>query len=75
MHTKRESYYHSLFLLATRISEYEVEGEVHTDKGRIDVVIKGKESVVVVEIKYAKDKGIDIESKREEGMRPIRKWN
>jgi hypothetical protein len=38
--TEKESYYHSLFLLAARMSGYEVEGEVHTDKGRIDAVLK-----------------------------------
>jgi hypothetical protein len=56
LHTKRESYYYSLFLLTMRLIGYEVEGEVHTNRGRIDVVIKDKERVVVVEIKYAKDK-------------------
>ncbi|MDR3125190.1 MAG: ATP-binding protein [Endomicrobium sp.] len=72
LHTKRESYYHSLFLLAAKMSGYEVEGEVHTDKGRIDVVIKGKESVVVVEIKYAKGKGAVVEKKIKEAMKQIR---
>ncbi|MDR0617569.1 MAG: PD-(D/E)XK nuclease domain-containing protein [Endomicrobium sp.] len=67
-----EKYYHSLFLLATRMSGYEVEIEAHTDKGRIDVVIKGKERVVVVEIKYAKGKEAEVESKIEEAMRQIR---
>jgi Holliday junction resolvase-like predicted endonuclease len=37
---------------------YEVEGEVHTDKGRIDVVLKKEKRIVVVEIKYGKDKHI-----------------
>ncbi|MDR0617287.1 MAG: PD-(D/E)XK nuclease domain-containing protein [Endomicrobium sp.] len=54
------------------MSGYEVEGEVHTDKGRIDVVIKGKGRVVVVEIKYAKGKEAEVESKIEEAMRQIR---
>ena len=54
--TERESYYHSLFLLAARMSGFEVEGEVHTDNGRIDVVLKKDNSVIVVEIKYNKQK-------------------
>ena len=54
------------------MSGYDVEGEVHTDKGRIDVVIKGKGRVVVVEIKYAKGKEAEVESKIEEAMRQIR---
>jgi DNA-binding Lrp family transcriptional regulator len=72
LHTKKESYYHSLFLIATRMIGYEVEGEVHTDKGRIDVVIKEKERVVVVEIKCAKEKGSKLESKLKEAMKQIR---
>jgi Holliday junction resolvase-like predicted endonuclease len=54
--TGRESYYHALFLLTARLSGFEVEGEVHTDKGRIDVVLRKDNSVIVVEIKYAKEK-------------------
>ena len=53
--TEKESYYHSLFLLAARMSGYEVEGEVHTDKGRIDAVLKKDTRVIVVEIKYGQD--------------------
>jgi Holliday junction resolvase-like predicted endonuclease len=59
LHTKRESYYHSLFLVTMRLIEYEVEGEVHTNKGRIDVVLRKEEKVIVVEIKYGKDKHIN----------------
>jgi hypothetical protein len=57
--TKKESYYHSLFLLAARMSGYETEGEVHTDKGRIDAVLKKDNSIIIVEIKYSKEKTID----------------
>jgi hypothetical protein len=57
--TEKESYYHSLFLLAARMSGYEVEGEVHTDKGRIDVVLKKGNDVIVVEIKYGKKSKIE----------------
>jgi Holliday junction resolvase-like predicted endonuclease len=72
LHMSKERYYHSKFLLAMRFVGYEVEGEVHTDKGRIDVVIKDKERVVVVEIKYAKGKGTEIERKIEEAMGQIK---
>jgi Holliday junction resolvase-like predicted endonuclease len=43
-------------LLSGRLSGYEVAGGVHTDKGRIDVVLKKENSVIVVEIKYSKEK-------------------
>jgi Holliday junction resolvase-like predicted endonuclease len=42
-------------VFAVRLSGFEVESEVHTNKGRIDVVLKKDNSVVVVEIKYSKD--------------------
>jgi hypothetical protein len=57
--TEQESYYHSLFLLTARMSGYEVEGEVHTDKGRIDTVLKKEKEVIVVEIKYSKEKSTE----------------
>ena len=57
--TEKESYYHSLFLLAARMSGYEVDGEVHTDKGRIDAVLKKDKSVIVVEIKYGQGEPAD----------------
>ncbi|MDR2399137.1 MAG: PD-(D/E)XK nuclease domain-containing protein, partial [Endomicrobium sp.] len=59
LETKRESYYHSLFLLAGKLSGYEVESEVHTDKGRIDVVLKKGREVIVVEIKHGKEGKIE----------------
>jgi Holliday junction resolvase-like predicted endonuclease len=49
---------------------YEVEGEVNTDKGRIDVVLKKGKEVVVVEIKYGK--GNKIEELLKEGMEQIK---
>jgi ribosomal protein S13 len=57
--TERESYYHSLFLLAARMSGYEVDGEVHTDKGRIDAVLKKGSDVIIVEIKYGKESKVE----------------
>ena len=68
---KRESYYHSLFLVAGVLSGYEVENEVHTDKGRIDVVLRKGKGVIVVEIKYGK--GSKIEGLLKEAMEQIQK--
>jgi predicted type IV restriction endonuclease len=51
---------------------YEVEGEVHTDKGRADAILRKEEKVIVVEIKYAKGKGSKIESKVKEAMKQIK---
>ncbi|MDR2437102.1 MAG: ATP-binding protein [Endomicrobium sp.] len=68
--TKKESYYHSLFLLSARMSGYEVDGEVHTDKGRIDAVLKKGKEVIVVEIKHGKE--TKIEQLLKEGMEQIK---
>ncbi|MDR0618261.1 MAG: PD-(D/E)XK nuclease domain-containing protein [Endomicrobium sp.] len=35
-----EKYYHSLFLLTMKLVGYEVEVEVHRDKGRVDAVLR-----------------------------------
>jgi methylase of polypeptide subunit release factors len=53
------------------MSGYEVESEVHTDKGRIDAVLKKGREVIVVEIKYGK--GSKIEELLKEGMDQIKK--
>jgi hypothetical protein len=70
LHIGQEKYYHSLFLLTMKFVGYEAEGEVHTDKVRIDVVLRKEEKVIVVEIKYAKEKEIEI--KIEEAMNQIK---
>jgi Holliday junction resolvase-like predicted endonuclease len=52
-----------------RLSEYKIEGEVHTDKGRIDAVLKKGREIIVVEIKYGKE--IKVEEMLEEAMGQI----
>ncbi|MDR1474274.1 MAG: ATP-binding protein, partial [Endomicrobium sp.] len=59
-----------LFLLTARLIGYEVEGEVHTDKGRIDAVLKKGREVIVVEIKHGK--GRKIEKLLKEAMAQIK---
>ncbi|MDR1474830.1 MAG: PD-(D/E)XK nuclease domain-containing protein, partial [Endomicrobium sp.] len=49
---------------------YEVEGEVNTDKGRIDVVLKKGKEVIVVEIKHGKEE--KIEKLLKEGLDQIK---
>jgi hypothetical protein len=52
LHIPREAYYHSLLLLWLKLLGFEVEGEVSTDKGRIDAVWTWKNHAVVAELKY-----------------------
>jgi hypothetical protein len=47
---------------------YEVEGEVHTDKGRADAILRKEEKVIVVE--YSRDN--KLEGKIEEAMDQIK---
>ncbi|MDR3124999.1 MAG: ATP-binding protein [Endomicrobium sp.] len=69
--TKKEGQRQTLFVIAARLSGFEVETEVHTNKGRIDVVLKKGDRVVVVEIKYSKDN--KLEGMLKEAMLQIRK--
>jgi hypothetical protein len=59
LHIGKEAYYHSLFILTCRLAGFEVDGEVHTNKGRIDAVLKKDKTVVIVEIKYSKDNKLE----------------
>jgi len=52
------------------MSGYEVEGEVHTNKGRIDAVLKKEKDVIVVETKYSKEKSTG--EMIEEGLNQIK---
>jgi Holliday junction resolvase-like predicted endonuclease len=57
-------------VFTARLSGFETESEVHTDKGRIDVVLKKDKTVVIVEIKYSKDN--KLEEKLKEALRQIK---
>ena len=53
---KREAYYHSLLLLMMNFLGFKTRGEDSTDKGRIDVVMEGKEWTAISELKYSAKK-------------------
>lgn len=56
---KNEAYYHILFLTWMKLMGFEIEGEVQTIKGRIDAVLKQKNEVVIIEIKYSENEQIE----------------
>jgi hypothetical protein len=70
LHISREAYYHSMLMMLMMVVGYEVEGEVNTDKGRIDAVLKKGREVIVVEIKHGKEE--KIEKLLKEGMEQIK---
>ena len=56
---KNEAFYHILFLSWMRAMGFDIQGEVQTNKGRIDVILRQKEQIVVIEIKYSENKEVN----------------
>jgi hypothetical protein len=52
LHIGKEAYYHSLFLLWLKLLGFEIQGEIITNLGRIDAVLKFPGHTVIAEIKY-----------------------
>ena len=68
---KCEYFYRSLFVMLLRGAGVIYFAEVHTFKGRSDVVIVFKNKVVVIEFKLAKNSS-EVEKKRKEGEEQIK---
>ena len=68
---RKESWYRSMFVMLLRGAGVIYFAEVHTFKGRSDVVIVFKNKVVVVEFKLAKNSS-EVEKKRKEGEEQIK---
>ena len=66
-----EYWYRSMFVMLLRGAGIIYFAEVHTFKGRSDVVIVFKNKVVVIEFKLAKNSS-EVEKKRKEGEEQIR---
>jgi len=56
LHQENEAYYHSLFLLCLYLLGFKVDGEISTDKGRIDGVLIYENQAFIIEIKFSKEK-------------------
>lgn len=52
LHIEQESYFHSLFQFLGTLLGLEIQSEVLTDKGRIDLVITTQSTVFVFELKF-----------------------
>jgi len=59
LHIPKEAYYHSLILLWLTLLGFEIQGEVSTNKGRIDAVWKLEEQVIITEVKFANEGDTD----------------
>lgn len=48
---KYENYYHTIFYVLLRLLGMDVEAEYHTSEGSIDIVIKTKAYIYIIELK------------------------
>lgn len=67
---RNEYWYRSMFLMLLRGAGVIVYSEVHTYKGRSDVVIQLSKKIVVLEFKFA-FKSMDVERKKIEGRQQL----
>jgi hypothetical protein len=55
LYVDKESYYHTVFIIWLYLLGFKIDGEVITDKGRIDAVILMDKEAYIVEIKFGKE--------------------
>lgn len=65
-----EFWYRSLFVMLLRGAGFIPLAEVHTYKGRADVVIQFERQMVVLEFKFA-EKSSDVDKKKDEGLKQL----
>jgi len=65
-----EFWYRSLFVMLLRGAGFIPFAEVHTYKGRADVVIQFERQIVVLEFKFA-EKSSDVDKKKDEGLKQL----
>ncbi|MHA4807156.1 ATP-binding protein [Flavitalea flava] len=70
-HLPYEAHYHALLQLTLLLMGIPGQSEVHTDKGRTDLIIKLPGLVYITELKYAKNSEL-LESALDEGMNQIK---
>ena len=66
-----EFWYRSLFIMLLRGAGFVPFAEVHTYKGRSDVVVQFEKQIVVLEFKFA-EKSSDVDDKKDEGLRQMK---
>ncbi|MDR1819034.1 MAG: PD-(D/E)XK nuclease domain-containing protein [Methanobrevibacter sp.] len=55
LHVNKEKYYHSIFLLWLNLLGFEIDGEIVTDKGRMDAALIIDNEAFIIKIKFSKD--------------------
>jgi uncharacterized protein YihD (DUF1040 family) len=54
LHIKGEKYYQNIFYFVFNLVGLRLNAEVHTNRGRIDAVIEGKDNILIFELKVNK---------------------
>jgi hypothetical protein len=57
LHIEKEAYCHSLMLLWLKLLGFDIQGEILTNTGRIDAVLKFRGQVVIAEVKFQPEEG------------------
>lgn len=52
LHISEERYYHSLFQLIGNLLRFNIQSEISTDKGRVDLVITTQKNIFIFELKF-----------------------
>ena len=54
LYIREEKYFHGLFFLILKLVGFDINAEVHTHKGRLDILISTAENIYIFEFKYNK---------------------
>ncbi|MDR1195827.1 MAG: ATP-binding protein [Endomicrobium sp.] len=57
--SESEKYYHSIFLIWLKTLGFDIQGEISTNRGRIDAVLKQNDYTVITEIKFSTEKALE----------------
>ncbi|MDR1196036.1 MAG: PD-(D/E)XK nuclease domain-containing protein [Endomicrobium sp.] len=57
--SESEKYYHSIFLIWLKTLGFDIQGEISTNRGRIDAVLKQNDYAVITEIKFSTEKALE----------------
>jgi len=55
LHLDKEKYYHTIFIIWLNLLGFEIDGEIATDKGRMDAALIIDNEAFIIEIKFSED--------------------
>jgi len=67
LHMPGEKYYQNIFYLVFTLIGLQLHAEVHTNRGRIDAVIEGKDWILIFELKVDKSAQEALEQIKKKG--------